>query len=82
MSPLERLRWAIAPDQRRSLSIVFGGLAVFVALGGLAALFVVPRAIAVLMALTMLAALVVGACGMVGYLRWFFRSEADQHTRR
>jgi flagellar basal body-associated protein FliL len=32
--------------------------------------------------LLMLIAWLVGLCGMVGYFRWFFRSEVDQQTRR
>jgi uncharacterized membrane-anchored protein len=82
MSPLDRLRWAIAPDQRRSLSLMLGGIAVFTVLGGLATLFEVPRVVAGFMGLVMLAAWFVGACGMVGYFRWFFRSEVDEQLRR
>ena len=82
MSLPDRLRWAIAPDQRRSLSIMVGGVAVFVALGGLATLFEVPRALAGLMGLAMLVAWFVAACGTVGYFRWFFRSEVDEQRRR
>jgi hypothetical protein len=29
VSLLDRLRWAIAPDQRRSASLMLGGIAVF-----------------------------------------------------
>ena len=82
MSPLDRLRWAIAPDLRRSMSIVFGGIAVFMALGGFAMLFEIPRVVAGLMGVLMLAAWFVAACGTVGYFRWFFRSEVDEQRRR
>jgi hypothetical protein len=82
MSPLDRLRWAVAPDQRRSMSIMLGGLAVFIALGGFATLLEVPRVIAGAMGLAMLVAWMVALCGVVGYFRWFFRSEVDEHSRR
>jgi hypothetical protein len=82
MAPMERLRWAIAPDQRRSMSIMCGGIAVFGALGGLATLFEVPRPLAGIMALGMLAAWLVAGCGVVGYFRWFFRSEVDRQSRQ
>ena len=82
MSPLDRLRWAIASDQRRSASLMLGGLGVFIVLGGLATLVAAPRVIAGLMALVILAAWFVGACGMVGYFRWFFRSEVDEQSRQ
>jgi len=79
---LDRLRWAIASDQRRSASLMLGGLGVFIVLGGLATLVAAPRVIAGLMALVILAAWFVGACGMVGYFRWFFRSEVDEQSRQ
>ena len=61
---------------------MLGGLGVFIVLGGLATLVAVPRVIAGLMALVMLAAWFVGACGMVGYFRWFFRFEVDEQSRQ
>jgi hypothetical protein len=79
---LDHLRWAVAPDQRRSMSIMFGGIAVFVTLGGLATLIELPRVVSGLMAITMLAAWAVAGCGVVGYFRWFFRSEVDEQKRR
>jgi len=79
---LDHLRWAVAPDQRRSLSILSGGIAVFIALGGLATLIEVPRVVSGLMAILMLAAWVVAGCGVVGYCRWFFRAEVEEQTRR
>ena len=82
MRLLDHLRWAVAADQRRSLSIMFGGMAGFVALGGLAMLFELPRAVSGLMAIMMLAAWVVAGCGVVGYFRWFFRTEVDEQSRR
>ena len=82
MTLLDHLRWAVAPDQRRSMSIMSGGIAVFVTLGGLATLLEVPRVVSSLMAIMMLAAWAVAGCGVVGYFRWFFRSEVDEQTRR
>jgi flagellar basal body-associated protein FliL len=79
---LDPLRWAVAADQRRSMSIMSGGVAVFVALGGLAMLLEVPRFVSGLMAIMMLAAWVVAGCGVVGYFRWFFRAEVDEQRRR
>ena len=64
------------------MSIISGGMAVFVAVGGLAMLLELPRVVSGLMAIMMLAAWVVAGCGMVGYFRWFFRSEVDEQTRR
>ena len=82
MTLLDSLRWAVAADQRRSMSILSGGIAVFVGLGGLAMLFEVPRVVSGLMAIMMLAAWVVAGCGVVGYVRWLFRTEVDEQTRR
>ena len=79
---MDRLRWAIAPDQRRSLWIMYGGIAVFVALAGLAVLLEPPSAVVALMGIPILAAWLVAACGMVGYLRWFFGAEVQEQKRR
>jgi hypothetical protein len=73
MTPLERLHWAIAPDEERSMSLLVGGTAVFIALGGVAAFLPLPRVVNALFALGMLAAWAVGFCGMIGYLRWYLR---------
>lgn len=83
MSPTDRLRWAIAPDPRRSMSLLLGGVAVFAALGGMATLVEVPRAVAGLMVLAMVLAWFVGFCGMIGYLRWVLRSafSEERNTR-
>jgi hypothetical protein len=82
MSPLERLRWAIAPVERRSMAIMYGGVAIFVALGGLAMLLEPPHALFGPIGLLMLAAWLAAGCGMVGYFRWFFRAEVDEQKRR
>ena len=64
------------------MAIMSGGIAVFVALGGLAMLVEVPRIVSGLMAVMMLAAWFVAGCGVVGYFRWFFRAEVREQTRR
>ena len=61
---------------------MYGGIAVFVALAGLAVLLEPPRAVVMLMAIPILAAWLVAGCGMVGYLRWFFGAEVQEQRRR
>ena len=72
MTLLERLSWAIAPDERRSMSLIVSATAVFIAIGGIAAFLPLPRVVNSLLALGMLAAWGVGLCGMIGYFRWYF----------
>lgn len=85
MSLLERLLWAIAPVQGRSVILVLGSAAVIAVAGALATLFDLPQVIDALLALIMLAAWFVGVCGMVGYFRWLFsprsyrQSESDSN---
>jgi uncharacterized membrane protein len=86
MSPLERLLWAIAPVQRRSMSLVLGSVTVFAIAGAVAMFVELPRAINAWLALIMLAAWFVGVCGMVGYFRWVFspssyRQNGTESTR-
>lgn len=72
MSLLERLLWAIAPVQGRSMALVLGSVAVLAVAGLIATYFELPGLIKALLALIMLAAWLVGVCGMVGYFRWLF----------
>jgi hypothetical protein len=72
MSPLERFLWAIAPVQGRSIVLVLGSVAVLAVAGLIATYFELPGSIKALLALIMLAAWLVGVCGMVGYFRWLF----------
>ena len=74
MSPLDRLRWATAPDPRRGMVLILGSLAVFSVLGGISFLLPPSRVLAGPMVLLMLLAWAVGLCGMVGYFRWYFTS--------
>jgi hypothetical protein len=69
---LERVQWAIAPDERRSMSLIVSATAVFIAIGGIAAFLPLPRVVNTLLAVAMLAAWAVGVCGMIGYFRWYF----------
>lgn len=81
MSPSERLRWAVAPDHRRSTMLLWGGLAALLAAGGiLTGMEASPLAGAILY-LVMVSAWFVAGCGMVGYMRWFFRQSADEARR-
>jgi hypothetical protein len=79
MSPTDRLRWAIAADSRRSMSLLLGGSLVFAALGAMATFFELPRALGGPIILAMFLAWCVAFCGMVGYVRWLFRAAANEH---
>ncbi len=72
MAPLERLRWAVAPVQARSLALLWGGFALFAASGGVSMLGDLPAAVKYLLYAGMLAGWVVAAAGMTGYLRCLF----------
>jgi hypothetical protein len=69
----ERLRWLMAPDRSRWKPMLMG-LALSAAAAG-AAVAVQPNPLSVVLVVLALAAWYVGACGMVGYVRWFFASE-------
>jgi hypothetical protein len=57
------------------------GLALFAAGAGAAVLLQPPELIAAALVVLALAAWLVGACAMVGYVRWFFASELLQARR-
>lgn len=57
------------------------GLAVFAIAAGAAASLEPPKVIEALLLLVGLGAWVVGACAMVGYVRWFYVSELSQAKR-
>lgn len=57
------------------------GLALFAAGVGAAVLLRPPELIAAVLVVLAIAAWFVGACGMVGYVRWFFASELLQASR-
>ncbi len=57
------------------------GLALFAAGAAAAVLLQLPQLIGAVLLVLALAAWFVGACGMVGYVRWFFASELLQAKR-
>jgi hypothetical protein len=57
------------------------GLALFAAGAGATVLLQPPELIAAALVALALAAWLVGACAMVGYVRWFFASELLQARR-
>jgi hypothetical protein len=80
MSPAEYLRALRAPDESRWKPMLVG-LALFAA-GALGAVAAQTSALAsAVLTLLALAAWVVGACAMIGYVRWHFRSEVQQAQR-
>ncbi len=72
MSPIERLRWASAPVQERSIALLWSGLALFVASGGLSVLYEVTPVMKLLLYAGMFAGWVIAAAGMTGYLRCLY----------
>ena len=76
MSIANHLRLLIAPDRSRWKPMLMG-LALSVAAAG-AAVLVQPSPVSAVLLVLALAAWFVGACGMVGYVRWFFASELSQ----
>ena len=80
MSPADRLRWLLAPDRGRWKPMLLG-LALFAAGVGAAVALQPPGLIEAVLVVLAIAAWFVGACGMVGYMRWFFASELSQARR-
>ncbi len=66
----ERLRWASAPIQRRSLALLWGGLAAFLAAGWLFTMADLPGAAGLLLYPLLVASWVAAMCGAIGYVRW------------
>jgi hypothetical protein len=81
MSPIERLRCAVAPEHYRSTLLLWGGLAAFAASGGISAFIELPPLLKTLLYPVMFASWSVAACGMVGYVRWFF-GQASVEARK
>ena len=80
MSLTDRLRWLLTPDRSRWKPMLLG-LALFAA-GAEAAVFLQPPdLIAAVLVVLAIAAWFVGACGMIGYVRWFLASELLQARR-
>lgn len=74
MSPTEHLRRLTAPDKSH-LKTMLMGLALSIA--GIGAVMVLkpPESISSVLVFLVFVSWFVGACAMVGYLRWFFASE-------
>ncbi len=79
MSLADHLRWLMAPDKSRWKPMLMG--LAFSAAGAGAAVLAQPSPISAVLLVLALAAWFVGACGMVGYARWFFASEITQARR-
>jgi hypothetical protein len=62
----------VAPVHRRSIVLLWGGLAVFLAVGGVSTFIDLPAGGRVLLYPVMVTSWFIGACGVVGYVRWFF----------
>ncbi len=73
MSLADYLRWLMAPDRDRWKQMLLG-LALSAAAAGLAVL-TQPSLVSLGFVIVAFAAWFVGACGMVGYARWFFAGE-------
>jgi len=72
----DRLRLLMAPDRSRWKPMLMG-LALSAAAAG-AAVLVLPSPVSGVLLILAMAAWYVGACSMVGYVRWFFASEFSQ----
>ena len=81
MALVDRLRWLVAPVKTRSWRLILTGIVIFMAAVEATMFFQPPRLIAVFLMAVAVAAWFVGACGMVGYFRWF-AGAAPEVTRR
>ncbi|MGQ0545354.1 MAG: hypothetical protein ACT4P3_08495 [Betaproteobacteria bacterium] len=70
----ERLRKLLRPDASRWQPMLMG-LACFAAAAGGAVLAQAYWLVSLLLSVLAFAAWVVGACAMVGYVRWFYAAE-------
>ena len=80
MWPTDRLRWLLVPDRSRWKPMLMGLALSAVGVGAAAALQP-PVLIEAVLVVLAIAAWFVGACGMIGYVRWFFASELLQAMR-
>jgi len=72
MTLADRLRWAVAPELRRSVMLFAGGIGVFSVVTTIAMELRPSAVVSALLALAGVLAWFVAICGMVGYFRWFF----------
>jgi hypothetical protein len=77
MSLTDQLRSLLAPDRSR-WKPMFMGLAGFAAGVGAVVLLQPPGFIAMTLVMLALAAWIVGAYAMIGYVRWFFATEPSR----
>ena len=70
MTLRERLRWASAPIEQRSLRFLWGGLGTFFAAGWLFTVAEPPPAVELLLYPLLAASWVSAMCGAIGYVRW------------
>jgi hypothetical protein len=80
MSLTEYLRWLRTPDRSRWKPMLMG-LALSAAGAGAAVLLEASAFAAAGMTILAISAWVVGACAMMGYVRWYFASELAQARR-
>lgn len=74
---MRRIQALLMPN-RSGWQPMLMGLAVAAAAAGAAAAFEPPKAVEAVLVLLALAAWCIGACAMVGYVRWFFGSELQR----
>ncbi len=77
MSPTARLLELIGPDRSRWKPMLMG-LALSAACIEAVVLLEPPELVSAMLVVLVFAAWFVGACAMVGYVRWFFASELAQ----
>ncbi len=80
MSPTDRLRSLATPDSSRWKPMLMG-LGLLAASAWAAVHFQESDLVAVALTVLAFIAWCVGACAMVGYVRWFFASELEQARR-
>jgi hypothetical protein len=76
----DHIRALITPDRSRWKPMLLG-LALFAAAVGAAAALQPSKLMEALLLVVGLAAWLLGACAMVGYVRWFFASELSRARR-
>jgi hypothetical protein len=77
LSLIERLRHLTTPHESRWQPML-GGLALFAAGAGAAVLLEVSDFLAAIMTGLALAAWAMGACALIGYVRWMFAAEVKR----
>lgn len=77
MSLTERLRWLTTPDGSRWKPML-AGLVLSAAGAGAVVLLKSYDLLAMLMTLFVFGAWCMGACAMVGYVRWYFATEVQR----